>query len=88
MPIYYVWGFRPPAPHRLGNATRIVDVEQHDIANGAAANTGFDVSRLNESGTPAWATAYGTPDGEAFEPGEDEALIEDYIEAAVDAEEV
>ena len=71
MAIYYVWGFTPPAPHRLGNATRLVCITHHDNACDVAAKAGFDVVQLTNAGTPAWATAYQTPDAQPFEPGAD-----------------
>jgi hypothetical protein len=85
--ILYIWGSKTPATHRIGNATRIVDVEYHDFANDTPKNAGFDVALLNKIGTPTWVTAYATADDEAFEPGTDAALFSGYIEATAEADE-
>ena len=81
MPIFYVWGFGHPAPHRLGNATRVADLTHHEKAHDAALESGFDVAVLTDAGTSAWATAYSTPDGQPFEPGKDGYLVAGFTAA-------
>lgn len=84
--IIYIWGYNPPAPHRIGNATRKPDIDYHDQANDAARNVDFDVLMLNQDGKPSWATVYETPDGERFEPGDDVGKFEGYADATGETE--
>lgn len=81
MAIFYVWGFRPPAPHVLGNATRVANIADHENANLAALESGFDVESFTNAGTPAWATAYVTAGDEPFEPGSGVDVVAGFIAA-------
>jgi hypothetical protein len=82
--IVYMWGYGPPAPERIGNATRQSGLAYADEAIAAARSAGFDIERLNADGRPAWAAAYNTAeyvDAEiAFDPGEDGDLFEGHEE--------